>query len=76
MERRLITAALRRTNGDVPRAAALLEINPSTVYRKLQSWRAEGLVEWTSSEIGRPDRQPNPALVRSASDTVTALMAG
>jgi two-component system repressor protein LuxO len=45
MERRLILAALRRTNSDVPRAAALLEINPSTVYRKLQTWRAEGLAD-------------------------------
>jgi two-component system repressor protein LuxO len=44
MERRLILAALRRTGQDVPRAAALLEINPSTVYRKLQAWRAEGLL--------------------------------
>jgi len=41
MERRLIEAALKRTNNDVPRAAALLEINPSTIYRKLQAWRAE-----------------------------------
>jgi len=40
MERRLIEAALRRTNNDVPRAAALLEVNPSTIYRKLQAWRA------------------------------------
>jgi len=45
MERRLIMSALRRTNSDVPRAAALLQINPSTVYRKLQNWRAEGLTE-------------------------------
>jgi len=44
MERRLILAALRQTGQDVPRAAALLEINPSTVYRKLQNWRAEGLL--------------------------------
>ena len=44
MERRLILAALRQTNQDVPRAAARLEINPSTVYRKLQSWRANGLL--------------------------------
>ena len=44
MERRLILAALRHTGQDVPRAAALLEINPSTIYRKLQSWRAEGLL--------------------------------
>jgi two-component system repressor protein LuxO len=45
MERRLIMAALRRTQEDVPRAAALLQINPSTIYRKLQSWRAEGLID-------------------------------
>jgi two-component system repressor protein LuxO len=44
MERRLILAALRHTGQDVPRAAALLAINPSTIYRKLQSWRAEGLL--------------------------------
>jgi len=43
MERRLIMAALRATQSDVPRAAALLQINPSTVYRKLQGWKAEGL---------------------------------
>jgi two-component system repressor protein LuxO len=41
MERRLIEAALRRTNHDVPRAAALLEVNPSTIYRKLRAWRTE-----------------------------------
>nr|WP_283949694.1 sigma-54 dependent transcriptional regulator [Limobrevibacterium gyesilva] len=44
MERRLILAALRRTRQDVPRAAALLEVNPSTVYRKLAAWRAAGLL--------------------------------
>ncbi len=41
MERRLIEAAIRHTNGDVPRAATLLEVNPSTVYRKLVTWRNE-----------------------------------
>jgi two-component system repressor protein LuxO len=39
MERRLILAALEQTGQDVPRAALLLEINPSTIYRKLQAWR-------------------------------------
>jgi two-component system repressor protein LuxO len=43
-ERRLIEAAIRHTGGDVPRAATLLEINPSTVYRKLALWRAEAKV--------------------------------
>jgi two-component system repressor protein LuxO len=42
MERRLIEAALARTDNDVPRAAAMLKINPSTIYRRLQVWRAEG----------------------------------
>ena len=32
-------AALEQTQQDVPRAASLLEINPSTIYRKLQAWR-------------------------------------
>ncbi len=41
MERRLILAALARTANDVPRAAALLQINPSTIYRKLQSWKTD-----------------------------------
>jgi two-component system, repressor protein LuxO len=40
MEKRLILAALEQTQQDVPRAASLLEINPSTIYRKLQAWRA------------------------------------
>ena len=40
MEKRLIMAALEHTRQDVPRAAALLEINPSTIYRKLAAWRA------------------------------------
>jgi len=40
IERDVIEEALRRNDGNVPRAAALLEISPSTVYRKLQSWNA------------------------------------
>lgn len=42
MERRMIIAALERTGQDVPRAAALLEVNPATIYRRLQAWRASG----------------------------------
>lgn len=41
MERRMIEAALRETGNDVPRAAAMLQVNPSTIYRKLQAWRTE-----------------------------------
>ena len=38
-ERRLILAALEATNHDVPRAAAMREVHPSTIYRKLQVGR-------------------------------------
>jgi len=41
MEKEAILEALRRCHDDVPRAATLLEISPSTIYRKLQLWRSE-----------------------------------
>jgi two-component system repressor protein LuxO len=41
VEREMIQEALRLCHDDVPRAAALLEVSPSTVYRKLQQWKAE-----------------------------------
>jgi len=41
VERGLIRAALEQTGGNVPRAAALLQINPSTIYRKLAKWEAD-----------------------------------
>ncbi|MBY0337582.1 MAG: helix-turn-helix domain-containing protein, partial [Acetobacteraceae bacterium] len=39
VEKRMILAALEETGNDVPRAAALLAINPSTIYRKLAAWK-------------------------------------
>ncbi|WP_431301365.1 helix-turn-helix domain-containing protein [Sediminicoccus sp. BL-A-41-H5] len=42
IEHRAILAALRHTQRDVPRAATLLDINPSTIYRRLITWREEG----------------------------------
>ncbi|WP_421994863.1 sigma-54-dependent transcriptional regulator [Roseococcus sp.] len=41
-EKRMILQALEHTGQDVPRAAALLEINPSTIYRKLTAWKQTG----------------------------------
>ncbi|WP_203074660.1 sigma-54-dependent transcriptional regulator [Falsiroseomonas ponticola] len=41
VEKRYILAALDQLGQDVPRAASVLRINPSTIYRKLQAWRAE-----------------------------------
>jgi DNA-binding NtrC family response regulator len=56
IERDVIEEALRLNDGNVPRAAALLEISPSTVYRKLQSWNAEkSEVRSTSNRSSRSD---------------------
>ena len=38
VERDAIEAAIARFDGNVPRAAAALEISPSTIYRKRQAW--------------------------------------
>ncbi len=40
MEKRLILAALAHTAQDVQKAAVLLDISPSTIYRKLAQWKA------------------------------------
>jgi len=41
MEQQAIRAALQAAGDDVTRAAAMLQINPSTIYRKLQAWEKE-----------------------------------
>ena len=38
VEKETILHAIEKADGNVPRAAAMLEVSPSTVYRKLQSW--------------------------------------
>ena len=38
-EKNAIEHAIAACNGNVNRAAGLLEVAPSTIYRKLQSWR-------------------------------------
>jgi two-component system repressor protein LuxO len=37
-ERRIIEAAIAAAGGNVPRAAAALDISASTIYRKVKSW--------------------------------------
>ncbi len=37
-ERRVVEATLARCGGSVPKAARLLEIAPSTLYRKIEGW--------------------------------------
>jgi len=41
IEREVILGAIETCAGNVPRAAALLELSPSTVYRRLREWGAD-----------------------------------
>lgn len=42
-ERKLIEATLARHNGSVPKAARVLDVSPSTLYRKIEAWNAQAL---------------------------------
>ena len=39
IERQVIEATLARHGGSVPRAARVLEVSPSTLYRKIEAWQ-------------------------------------
>jgi two-component system, repressor protein LuxO len=42
LEREAVDYALRAFGGNVARAAQALQVNPSTLYRKIQVWTAQG----------------------------------
>jgi two-component system repressor protein LuxO len=42
VEKEAIERAIEHCGGNIPRAAALLEVSPSTIYRKRQLWASEG----------------------------------
>lgn len=42
IERLVIEAAIAHEKGSITRAARVLEVAPSTIYRKMESWGAEG----------------------------------
>jgi len=44
IEKEAIEAAIALCSGNVPRAAALLEINPSTIYRRKAEWEKDRLL--------------------------------
>jgi DNA-binding NtrC family response regulator len=49
VERDAIESAIAFYDGNVPRAAAALEISPSTIYRKRQSWSGPTQLERESA---------------------------
>ena len=52
-ERHIIEAALNAFGGNIARAAAALELSPSTIYRKRQSWLEHGAWPSGSAASGR-----------------------
>ncbi len=38
VERELIEATIEHCDGSIPRAAKILALSPSTIYRKLETW--------------------------------------
>jgi len=41
-EKKAIQAAIDACDGNINRASGLLEVAPSTIYRKIQSWKVSG----------------------------------
>jgi two-component system, repressor protein LuxO len=44
VEKEAIEEAIALCNGNIPRAAALLEVNPSTIYRRKAEWEKERML--------------------------------
>lgn len=44
-EKRIIEEAIDYCSGNIPKAANLLEVSPSTIYRKLQSWESHNFIK-------------------------------
>jgi len=44
IEKEAIEEAITLCGGNIPRAAALLEVNPSTIYRRKAEWEKERLL--------------------------------
>jgi len=42
MERAFIEATIEACGGSIPKAARLLDVSPSTLYRKREAWEKEG----------------------------------
>jgi two-component system repressor protein LuxO len=50
-EKQTIERAIALCDGNIPKAASLLEVSASTVYRKLQTWQAAKVAGLSGSVI-------------------------
>lgn len=50
IEQLVIEETIAREGGSVPRAARVLDVSPSTIYRKRESWAARGTAENNAAE--------------------------
>jgi DNA-binding NtrC family response regulator len=44
VERIIVTATLARYGGSIPKAARVLDLSPSTLYRKLEAWAKDPIL--------------------------------
>ena len=49
IKRRYILAAVNSCNGSITKAAGLLGVNSSTIYRQIEKWESSGLIEKKST---------------------------
>ena len=49
IKRRYILAAVNSCNGSITKAAGLLRVNSSTIYRQIEKWESSGLIEKKST---------------------------
>ena len=47
VEKRAIESTIEACNGNVPKAATILEVSASTLYRKIQRWNTEAVNDET-----------------------------
>lgn len=54
-----IEHAIDRCNGSIPRAAAALEVSPSTIYRRIQAWELEDRIAAQTNEEDHTEPDQN-----------------
>lgn len=73
IEREVVDYALRAFGGNVAQAARALQVNPSTLYRKIQLWTTLGKVEQERTAI--PARDPGQRALVVDDHRVNQLLA-